>query len=131
MKVAYLDSSVIIALLLEEGPSKQIRKTLTSFKKLYSASLLEAEVLATAKRENIDLSFAYSFISPIGLLFSEQSLQKEYEEIFSLGYCRGADAYHLASALFLDPEKSNLFFFTLDEKQKLIAKKMGFKIVET
>ncbi len=126
MKAFYVDSSVIAALLLEEKNSKQIRKTLSRAKQLYSGHLIEAEIFATAKRESIELSLASSFLNPVALVFPEQSLQKEYEEIFSKGYCRGADAYHIACALYLDPEKKNLSFLTLDEKQALIARQLGF-----
>ena len=38
----------------------------------------------------------------------------------------GADAWHLACALFLDPDANELVFLTLDRRQRDVAKSIGF-----
>jgi hypothetical protein len=45
--------------------------------------------------------------------------------ILSIGYVRGADLWHLAVALFLDP-KREIDFMTLDERQRDVSRKLGF-----
>lgn len=127
MKKIYIDSSVIVALLLKERSSKEIRSFLSKYSDFYSSSLLEAEVYASAKREKVKLELATSLISPISLIYQERSLKLEYELIFSMGYSRGADAFHIATCLSLDPSKSYFTFFTLDENQAQLAKKIELK----
>ena len=46
--------------------------------------------------------------------------------VFEAGYLRGADAWHLATALYLTPDPGELTFLTLDERQGDIASKLGF-----
>jgi hypothetical protein len=43
------------------------------------------------------------------------------------GYLRGADCWHLATALYLAPNPSDLTFLTLDDTQRKIAKTLGFR----
>ena len=42
-------------------------------------------------------------------------------------YIRGADAYHLAAALRLDPTCAELDFLTGDKNQQSAARAIGFK----
>ena len=46
--------------------------------------------------------------------------------MLSAGYLRGADLWHLASALYLAGNPRNLPFITLDERQEVVARKLGF-----
>jgi hypothetical protein len=56
-------------------------------------------------------------------------LTRELERVMSGGYVRGADAWHLACALFLDPDANELMFLTLDKRQRAVAKAIGFPVV--
>lgn len=51
-----------------------------------------------------------------------------YHHLFGMGYCSGADAHHIACALFLDGKGEIYRFLTLDAKQRKIAKQTGLKI---
>lgn len=127
----YVDSSVILALLFEETKSSQYRKLLQGNRRqVFSSSLLEAEVYAAAKREGVPLEVAAGFVDLVSLVFPEESLQRQYLKIFQQGYCRGADAYHLATALYLDHEGKNLVFVTADRIQAVVARAIGFKVIE-
>lgn len=96
---------------------------------MVSASLLEAEVLASAKREGVALDKAAPFVDMVSLVIPERSLLPEYLSIFEAGYLRGADAYHLAAALYTDPTRKQLGFATADQKQSEIADRLGFTVV--
>ena len=43
------------------------------------------------------------------------------------GYVRGADLWHLACALYVAASPGELTFLTLDERQRTVAKALGFK----
>ncbi len=121
----YVDSSVLVAILFEEQQAKKFRGLLKKSRSAFSSFLLEAEVYSAAAREKVELKIAEDFIRSVSLVFPERSFQKEYAEIFSSGYCRGADAHHIACALFLDPKKEELIFLTADNRQKASAKNAG------
>lgn len=128
MSIYYLDSSVVAAVMLKEKSSAKWRKLLLKSELLYSSYLLEAEVFATATREKVPLSSASEFIERINLIIPKRSLREEYLQIFTKGYCRGADAQHLATALSLKIKNESPVFITLDIKQKKLAQKCGLRI---
>lgn len=41
---------------------------------------------------------------------------------------RGADLWHVASALYVAPSPADLYFLTLDERQRSVAATLGFRI---
>ena len=45
------------------------------------------------------------------------------------GYLRGADLWHVATALYVSPQARNLSFATLDARQSDIAAALGFRIL--
>jgi hypothetical protein len=47
--------------------------------------------------------------------------------VLGAGYIRGADCWHLATALYLASEPPTLSFLTLDDRQKSIANTLGFQ----
>jgi hypothetical protein len=55
-------------------------------------------------------------------------LGPEFRKVLEHGYVRGADLWHLASALFLAPEPGQLAFFSLDRRQAEVALKLGFAV---
>jgi predicted nucleic acid-binding protein len=129
MSFTYVDSSVIVAILFEEVSAKKYRAYLNRNKSNYSASLLEAEVYSAACREKVSFDKAQEILRHISLVFPNASLEKEYQKIFSTGYCRGADAYHLACALYLDSSRKELKILTADQPQANVAKTLGFEII--
>ena len=121
----FVDTSVFASILLKETGALKFQKKLRAAKTVISSSLLEAELYAICKREKIEFSIIDEALSYISLLFPEKSLKTEYARIFSHGYCRGADAHHIACALYLDPELKNLKFLTADKRQMDIVKALN------
>ena len=127
--IAYIDTSVFINVLLSQQGYKYFHTIMKRCKKLLSSPLIEAEVLTTCQRENFDQKQAIEALKEITLCFVEKSLIEKYEMILKECNLKGADAYHLATALYLDPSREFLHFLTDDLKQKEAAKKKGFKIL--
>lgn len=124
MAVAYIDSSCLVALALGERESVAIGRRLLEFEQLISSNLLEAEVRSVMRRESetgveVDLASMTWMDAP-------RPLSREIARVLTAGYVRGADCWHLATALHLAPEPSDLTFLTLDKRQRSVAKALGF-----
>lgn len=127
--IAYVDSSVVIALIFDEPEAKKFQKDLANYKIIFSSNILEAEVYSACRREGRAFAAAKEFIDNVSLYFSDRSYEPEYQTIARLGYLRGADALHLATAMDFDPGCKKTVFFTADEQQKKLAQLIGFKVV--
>lgn len=121
----FVDSSCFVALALGEPGSVRLKNRLLRASGRFAAALAEAEVLAALTRERVSLSTAplagVEWVSP------SRRLSRELDRVLATGYVRGADAWHLACALFLDPEAAELAFLTLDERQREVATALGFR----
>lgn len=126
--LAYVDSSVVVAIMLIEPSADRYRDHLQQYSPLVSSVLLEAEVLSAAKRSHIALSEARKNINRITLVMPDRALSEELDALFAYGYCRGADAFHIATAQFLDPQMNELTFITADVAQAKLASKCGFTV---
>ncbi len=124
----YADSSVIVAILLSQSGFEKYQALLDRSEKVWSSCLLEAEVFAAAARESVELDLAQAELQKVALVSADRGLILEYKKIFTSGHCKGADALHLATALYLDPTAKNLLFLTADSNQKSIAQKLGFRV---
>lgn len=58
----------------------------------------------------------------------ERPLSLELERVLAGGYVKGADAWHLACALYVAEDPRELSFFTLDTRQRTVARRLGFPI---
>ena len=121
----YIDTSVVIAILLDQDHSKKYQQTVSDAK-LYSHELILSECFSVAKREFIPFSDMQNALEVINIVTEIPQLPGFLEEILEIGYCRGADLHHLACAKFLDPD-ATIGFLTADKKQREIAKLVGFK----
>lgn len=124
MKLAYIDSSVVLAIAFGERGAQALAKRLKNFPQLCSAPFLEAEVLAALRRENITLDEGW--LASLTWVQAGRPLRQEIVRVLGAGYLRGADCWHLATALYLAPNPRDLAFLTLDERQRDIATKLGF-----
>ncbi|HYS55274.1 MAG TPA: PIN domain-containing protein [Thermoanaerobaculia bacterium] len=124
MKAAYVDTSVLVAVAFGEAGSRRLTKSLRIYDRLLASNLLEAELRSVLHRERIAKEPA-DFLSAISWVHPDRTLTAEMVSVLSVGYVRGADLWHLAVALFVDP-KRELAFLTLDERQREVSRKLGF-----
>jgi hypothetical protein len=122
---AYVDTSCLVAIAFGEKGASALGRSLEAFDDLFASNLLEAELRAAFRREGVsgddDLLSAISWIVP------DRPLSREIATVLDAGQVRGADCWHLATALFLAEDPSELAFLTLDARQKAVAKSLGFR----
>ena len=124
MTVAYVDTSCLVAVAFRERGSTALLRRIELFDDLLASNLLEAELRAAYHREGIvgepELLRAISWILP------ERPLSAEIATVLQAGYLRGADCWHLATALYVAANPGDLVFLTLDERQRATAESLGF-----
>lgn len=123
-----MDTSVVVAVLFQEPGWEVYQRVMARADAVVSSLLLEAEVYAAVVREGFPIASAVNALGSISLAFPDRSLALEYAEIYSIGHCRGADAHHVATALYLDPPRKELRFLTADRQQARIARRLGFRV---
>ena len=98
---------------------------LASCEQVVACPLLEAEVAAAFRREAAELDLS-GLLSGIIWLLPDRPLSAEIARVLEGGHLRGADAWHLAHALWLAPDTQELSIYTLDEPQRQAAMRLGF-----
>ena len=93
---------------------------------MLSANLLEAEVRSVYAGEG--LQYDPSVTSSIGLVHPNRSLGPELAQALEIGgYLKGADLWHIATALYVDETIiGRMAFVTLDNRQRAVAANLGF-----
>jgi predicted nucleic acid-binding protein len=121
---AYVDTSCLVAIAFGERGARATARRLSSFGDLVASNLLEAELRSAFLREQAtgveDLLESIRWVSP------ERPLSAEISRVLAAGYLRGADCWHLATALYLSPNPAELAFVTLDARQGAVAVSLGF-----
>ena len=126
MPTAYIDASSIIAVEFNEAGRPQVLQRLTQFDQVVSSILLEAEVRAKFARERVD--FRSESLARIEWLYPVQRLDYEMEAVLNVGYLRGGDLLHVATAFhFFNSQPRLLTFLTLDTRQRAVAAALGFQ----
>jgi len=125
MRAAYVDSSCLVAIALGEPGYKSIAADLESRDRLLASPLLEAELRSALAREKVTAD-ASQLLTWISWVTPHETLSEQLARVFRQGYVRGADAWHLACALFVSPRPEELDFLTLDSRQKQVAAALGF-----
>ncbi|MXW48046.1 MAG: type II toxin-antitoxin system VapC family toxin [Gammaproteobacteria bacterium] len=128
MNIAYIDTSALVAVAFNEPSASILTKIISRCDKVISSSLLEAEIRSAFARENVN--FPESLLSGIGWILPERPLTQELAITLDAGYLRGADLWHVASALYAVNDPQQVFFATLDYKQERVARAIGFQILE-
>ena len=128
MNIAYIDSSALVAIAFSEPSASLLTETIIKCDKVISSSLMEAEIRSAFARENVE--FPESLLSGIGWVLPERPLTKELTTALDAGYLRGADLWHVASALYAVEDPRQVIFATLDNKQESVARAIGFQIPE-
>jgi len=124
LKVAYVDTSCIVAAAFSEPSATNVIKRLARFDRVLSSTLLEAELFSALRREGREL--ADDYMNAIELVTVDRPLRAEVTKVLSAGNVRGADCWHVATALYLAADPSELSFVTLDVPQRKVAGALGF-----
>ncbi len=95
-----------------------------SMDRVFASNLLEAELRATFVRERVPAD--HPLLGRVTWVLPDRPLGREIGVVLAAGYLRGADLWHLASALFLAGNPRDLPFVTLDERQEVVARRLGF-----
>lgn len=127
MKAAYVDTSILVAILLGESDHEDLISRLRVFDQLFSSNLLEAELRSALKREGAE-EIDEGPLTWIWWVYPSRPLTPEFKSVLEEGYLRGADLWHLACALHLREESIEVTFLSLDEKQAAVAGLMGFAL---
>ena len=127
--IFYLDTSAWIAWKFKQAGSDIFKKIALDSDTVISCPLFVSEYVSFLKRNEILSQTRYEEeLDFIRWIFPAVPLFKEYSQCGKLGFLRGADLYHIATALwFAQDRPSELIFLTCDLKQKEAAKKLGFK----
>jgi len=124
VNVAFVDSSCLVAIALGEAGAKATARRLAAYDVLLASGLLEAELIAACTREMVRTPSRAS----LSWVIPPRRLTAELERVFASGYLRGADAWHVACALYVAPNPAELSFQTLDLAQRTVAKSLGFVV---
>ena len=127
MSVAYVDSSALIAITLDEPGAAGLARHLNACARLVSSNLLEAEMRAALAREHVD--FREHVLAGIDWILPDRPLTEELMSVLEAGYLRGADLWHLATALYISPQPGALSVATLDVRQASVAAVLGFRVM--
>ena len=126
MSIAYVDTSVLVAIAFDEPGGNQARERLDGFSRLLSANLLDAELRAAFAREQLE--FDAEVLSRIEWVLPDRPLAVELARGLEAGYLRGADLWHIATALYVAPRAEEIGFITLDGPQREVASALGFQV---
>ena len=126
MKLAYIDTSCLVAIGFGEHGATSIGRRLRRFDELVSSNLLEAELRSTFAREKLPLPA--ELMSAISWVIPDRPLHAEIAQVLAAGQVRGANCWHIAAALYLSPEPAAITFLTLDERQRGVAETLGFEV---
>ena len=133
MTWAYVDSSCLVAVAFEESDAASLKRRLAGFDRLLSSNLLEAEVRAALRREEVGAATRHDvrkadddLLSWVDWVIPSRPLTQEIRAVLASEYLRGPDLWHLATALYVAPDPSELPFITLDPRQAEVARALGF-----
>ena len=124
MTAAYVDTSCLVAIAFGEPEGEVLAQRLGGMDRLFASNLLEAELRATFMRESLPAD--HPLLGNLTWVLPDRPLGPEFGVILGAGYLRGADLWHLACALYLAGNPRDLPFITLDERQEVVARKLGF-----
>ena len=115
----------MVAIALGEAGAPALARRIRGFDTLVAANLVEAEVRAAFARERVRP--VGNPVAGLRWVLPDRPLSPEIATVTAEGYVRGADLWHLACALYVAASPGELTFLTLDERQRTVAKALGFK----
>jgi hypothetical protein len=114
----------MVAIALGERSARALTRRLERCDQLFASNLLEAELRAAAVRERVELDG--DLLTWLDWVLPDRPLTDELARVLAAGYLRGADAWHVACALFVAGDSTELPFLTLDLRQRTVARRLGF-----
>lgn len=127
--LAYVDTSVVAAVGFGESGATAVARRLDEFDALVSANLLEAELRSAFARERRPLGAeVLTLLAQLEWVSPDRPLHEEITRTLAMGHVRGADCWHLATALYAADELGSISFLTLDIRQRDVAAALGFAI---
>ena len=124
MSLAYLDTSCLLSVALDEVDGSRVMEALRPYSDPISSNLLEAEMRSALMRERI--SEEPDMLAVVGWILPSRPLGPEIQHVLEFGLVRGADLWHLATALYAADAPEELPFLTLDKQQETVASSLGF-----
>lgn len=124
MNCIFVDSSVLLAIAFGESTANAMKARLNAADAVFASPLAEAEVSSAARREGKPLHAG--LFSALNWVHPDRALGLEVRRVLSVGYVRGADCWHLATALYFVANPSECVFLTLDKRQGDVAAALGF-----
>jgi predicted nucleic acid-binding protein len=124
---AYVDSSCFIAIALEEPGFEAVIERLETFDVWFSSTLMEAELRSVLARSGSSddgsvLTHDVSWVTP------PRPLHALIGRVLAAGdNLRGADVWHVACALYAAGRPEQMTFLTLDNRQRDVARRLGFR----
>ena len=115
----------MVAIALGEPGAPALARRIRAFDTLVAANLVEAEVRSALAREEVRPG--RNPVAGLRWVLPDRPLSAEIAAVAAVGYVRGADLWHLACALYVAESPDDLTFLTLDERQRAVAKTLGFK----
>ena len=125
MTVAYVDTSALVAIAVGEPSGDAMAQRLIEFTTIMSSNLLEAELRSAYSRER--RHFEADRVSRVEWVMPDRPLSAEIAVVLDAGHMRGAAVWHMATALYVAPDPSNMYFMTLDKRQRATASVLGFR----
>lgn len=125
MSAAYVDTSVLAGIAFGEPAAERFAVALNRFDRVLSSNLLDAEMRAVFEREGE--AFEDDVMAGIDWVLPTRPLSAEFARALGAGYLRGADLWHVATALYVSPQPDSLTFATLDVEQGRVASALGFR----
>ena len=123
MRAAYVDTSALAAVVLNEARAASVARWLATYERVLSSNLLEAELRSIFAREAS--RFEKRFLEGIDWILPDRPLTLELSTVLAAGYLQGADLWHVATALYATPRPKDLAFVTLDLRQATVAGALG------
>ncbi len=121
---AFIDTSVLLTIALDQDDAHSWARRLEACSSVAATGLLEAEFRSACHREGRPVNEV--LLNNLTWIAPTRSLRPEITRVLDAGYVRGADCWHLATALYIAPHPAELTFLTLDLRQREIAAALGF-----
>ena len=125
MSVAYVDTSALVAIAFGEDGADALARRLSGFSRLVSSNLLEAELRAACASEGRDVPA--DLLSCIAWILTDRPLSAEIRTALDAGHLRGADLWHVATALYAAPDPGAISFITRNANQARVAAALNFQ----